>query len=110
VTGPSRPVPSRDRAALTELLDVDSLHPTVQLQHSAEVTASGRDAVLVGLLERGQEGDALAGRVLLQRTLPALVRLASAITSRPDVLGDQDQALTLVLAAVRCRPTCDRRS
>jgi len=93
-------VPSRDRAALTELLDVDGLHATVQLLQSAEVTASGRDAVLVGLLERGQDGDGLAGRVVLQTMLPAAVRLALAITSRPDVLGDQDEAFALVLAAL----------
>ena len=103
-------VPSRHRAALTELLDGDGLHVTVQLQQRAEVTTSGRDAVLVGLLERGQDGDAVAGRVTLSTMLPAAVRLALAITSRPDVLGDQDEAFALALAAVRCRPTCDGRS
>jgi len=92
--------PGRDRAALTDLADVDGLHATVQLLQSAEVTKSGRDRVLVGLLERAQYGDRLAGRVVLQTMLPAAVRLARAITSRPDVLGDQDEAFALVLAAL----------
>jgi len=91
---------SQDRAALSGLLDVDGLHATVQLLQSAEVTASGRDGVLVGLLERAQDGDRLAGRVVLQTMLPAAVRIAQAITSRPDVLGDQDEAFALVLAAL----------
>ncbi len=84
--------PSRERAALSELLDVDGLHAAVRLLQSAEVTASGRDVVLVALLGRAQDGDGLAGRIVLQTMLPAAVRIARAITSRPDVLGDQDEA------------------
>lgn len=92
--------PSRDRAALRELAGVDGLRGTVQLLQSAEVTANDRDALLVGLLERAQGGDRLAGRVVLQTMLPAAVRLALGITSRPDVLGDTDEAFALVLAAL----------
>ena len=92
--------PSRDRAALSLLVDVDGLRATVQLLQSAEVTASDRDAIMVGLLERSQDGDRLAGRVVLQMMLPAAVRLAQAIISRPDVLGDKDEAFALVLAAL----------
>jgi len=78
------------------------------------VTASGRDQVLVGLLERAQDGDRMAGRVVLQTMLPAAVRLARAITSRPDVLGDTDEAFALVLAAlwqvIATYPVATRRS
>jgi hypothetical protein len=89
-----------DRAASSGLVDVDGLHGVVQLLHSTEVDAGDRDAVLVGLLDRAQDGDRLAGRVVLQTMQPAAVRLAQAITSRPDVLGDQDEAFALVLAAL----------
>ena len=92
--------PSRNREALSKLVDVDGLRATVQLLQSAEVTASDRDAIMVGLLERSQDGDRLAGRVVLQMMLPAAVRIAQAITSRPDVLGDKDEAFALVLAAL----------
>lgn len=106
--------PDRDRAALSELVGVDGLHATVQLLQSAEVTACDRDGVLVGLLERAQDGDRLAGRVVLQTMLPAAVRIAHAITSRPDVLGDQDEAFALVLAAlwqvVATYPVASRRA
>jgi hypothetical protein len=89
-----------DRAALGGLVDVDGLHAVVQLLQSTEVGVAGRDAVLVGLLERSQDGDRLAGRVVLQTMLPAAVHLARAITSRPDVLGDQDEAFAVVLAVL----------
>lgn len=92
--------PSRDRAGLSKLVDVDDLRATVQLLQSAEVTVSDRDEILVGLLERSQDGDRLAGRVVLQVMLPAAVRIAQGITSRPDVLGDKDEAFALVLAAL----------
>jgi hypothetical protein len=51
-------------------------------------------------LDRAQDGDRLAGRVVLQTMLPAAVRIAQSITSRPDVLGDRDEAFALVLAAL----------
>ena len=92
--------PNLDRAALSGLVDVDGLRATVQLLQSTAVTVSDRDEILVGLLERAQDGDRLAGRVVLQMMLPAAVRIAQAITSRPDVLGDQDEAFALVLAAL----------
>lgn len=92
--------PSPDRAAISKLVEVDGLRATVQLLQSAEVTASDRDEILVGLLERAQDGDQLAGRVALQVMLPAAVRIAQAINRRPDVLGDTDEAFALVLAAL----------
>jgi hypothetical protein len=92
--------PGRGGAALRRLAGVDGLRGTVQLLQSAEVTAGDRDVLLVGLLERAQGGDRLAGRVVLQTMLPAAVRLALGITNRPDVLGDTDEAFALVLAAL----------
>jgi len=59
--------PCRDRAALSELADMDGLQAVVRLLQSGEVTASGRD----GVLGRAQDGDRLAGRVVLQTMLPA---------------------------------------
>lgn len=85
---------------LSALVDVDGLQAVIHLLHSTDVEAGGRDAVLVGLLKRAQGGDRLAGRVVLQTMLPAAVRLALAITSRPDVLGDQDEAFAVVLAVL----------
>jgi len=91
--------PGQGRPGLTQLIGADGLHSTVQLLQGTSVTVSGRDAVLVGLLERAQDGHRLAGRVVLQTMLPAAVRIAQGITGRPDVLGDQDEAFALVLAA-----------
>ena len=106
--------PSRDRAALTELVGVDGLRATVQLLQSAGVTASERDEILVGLLARAQDEDRLAGRVVLQVMLPAAVRIAQAINNRPDVLGDADEAFALVLAAlwqvIATYPVASRRT
>jgi hypothetical protein len=93
-------VASGCRAALRGLVDVDGLQAVVQLLHSTDVSASSRDQLLVGLLEQAQDGDRLAGRVVLQAMLPAAVRLAQAITSRPDVLGDRDEACAVVLATL----------
>ncbi len=92
--------PGQGRPGLTQLIGVDGLHSTVQLLQGTSVTVSDRDAVLVGLLERAQDGHRLAGRVVLQTMLPAAVRIARGITGRPDVLGDQDEAFALVLAAL----------
>jgi hypothetical protein len=81
-------------------MDVDGLHETVQLLQRDDLPAGRRDALLVGLLTRAQDGDRLAGRTVLQAMLPAAVRIALAITQRPDVLGDRDEAFALVLAAL----------
>ena len=106
--------PDQEGAPLRGLLDVDGLHAGVQLLQGTEVTSSSRDQILVGLLERAQDGDRLAGRVVLQAMLPAAVRIAQAITSRPDVLGDQDEAFALVLAAlwqvIATYPVASRRA
>jgi hypothetical protein len=92
--------PCRAHAALDALSNVDGLHATVQLLQSDELPTGVRDGLLVGLLARAQDGDRLAGRVVLQAMLPAAVRMAQAITRRPDVLGDADEAFALVLAAL----------
>jgi hypothetical protein len=88
------------RDALSALVDVDGLQAVVHLLHGNDAETGGRDQVLVGLLIRAQDGDRLAGRVVLQTMLPAAVRLAQAITSRPDVLGDRDEAFAVVLATL----------
>ena len=100
--------------ALTGLAGVDGLRATVGLLQGTELACGARDAVLVGLLERVRDGDRLAGRVVLQTMMPAAVRLARSITSRPDVLGDRDEAFALVLAAlwqtIATYPVASRRA
>jgi hypothetical protein len=93
-------VAGEGRDELSALVDVDGLQAVVHLLHSTDAEAGGHDAVLIALLEWAQEGDRLAGRVVLQTMLPAAVRLAHAITSRPDVLGDRDEACAVVLATL----------
>jgi hypothetical protein len=93
-------VAAEGQDALSGLVYVDGLQALIHLLHGTDVEAGDRDAVLVGLLDRAQDGDRLAGRVVLQTMLPAAVRLAQAISSRPDVLGDQDEAFAVVLAAL----------
>jgi hypothetical protein len=61
---------------------------------------AARDRVLLELLELSHEGDRLAGRVVLQAMLPKAVRLAMSIVRRPDVLGDQEEALARAVAAM----------
>ena len=106
--------PGTTGAALTELAGVNGLQGTVQLLQERELASGARDAVLVGLLERARDGDRLAGRVVLQTMMPAAVRLAQAITNRPDVLGDRDEAFALVLAAlwqtIATYPVASRRA
>ena len=113
--------PGQGRPGLTRLIGVDGLPSTVQLLQGTSVTVSGRDAVLVGLLERAQDGDRLAGRVVLQTMLPAAVRIAQGITGRPRTCsairtrrsrwcwprcGRSSRPTPWPAAARRCRPTC----
>jgi len=59
-----------------------------------------RDRVLLELLALSRQGDRLAGRVVLQAMLPKAVRLAMTVVRRPDVLGDQEEALARAVAAL----------
>lgn len=59
-----------------------------------------RDAMLLALLCRCQDGDGLAGRVVLQVMLPKVVRLAMGIVRRPDVGGEPEEAFALAVAAM----------
>ncbi len=61
---------------------------------------AGRDAILLALLELAQDGDRLAGRVVLQAMLGRAVRVASSIVRRPDVAGDRDEAQAVAVAAL----------
>jgi hypothetical protein len=92
--------PGRGRPGLLQLVGLEGLHAIVPLLQGPSLTLGARDAILLGLLERAQDGDGLAGRVVLQAMLPAVVRLARQVTGRPDVSGDQDEAFALVLAAL----------
>jgi len=61
---------------------------------------AARDRVLLELLGLSRDGDRLAGRLVLQAMLPKAVRLAMSIVRRPDVLGDQEEALARAVAAL----------
>ncbi len=106
--------PGANGEALSWLAGVHGLRATVGLLQGTDLACGARDAVLVGLLERARDGDRLAGRVVLQTMMPAAVRLAQAITNRPDVLGDRDEAFALVLAAlwqtIATYPVASRRA
>ena len=92
--------PGHGRPALLDLCGVDGLGGVLALVQDVQVPCGAREAVLIGLLERAQDGDRLAGRVVLQTMLPAAVRLACAVVSRPDVLGDRDEAFAMVLSCL----------
>ena len=62
-------------------------------------SAAEADRVLVGLVTRGVEGDALAARVLLQLLLPGTRRLAR----RWWALGDRDERAAAAVTAVYYR-------
>ena len=62
--------------------------------------ASGRDAVLLALLERAQDGDRLAGRTVCQAMLPKAVRIAGSLIRGADGGGDGEEALAEAVAAL----------
>ncbi len=62
--------------------------------------ASGRDAVLLALLERAQDGDQLAARTVCQAMLPKAVRIAGSLNRRADGGGDGEEALAEAVAAL----------
>lgn len=84
-----------------------ALHPVLAGYHDlpdllcavAREPAS-RDALLLALLELARAGERLAGRVVLQAMLGKAVRLATSIASRPDVLGDRQEAQAAAVAAL----------
>jgi len=76
------------------------IHPTVAASTKAPagLRAPRPDGLTMGRalveLELAEPPEPGVGHAVRQRRWPAAVHLASAITSRPDVLGDQDEALT----------------
>ncbi len=62
--------------------------------------ASVRDAALLALLELAQEGDALAGRTVLQAMLGKAVRIAAMVSDRPDMGGDREESLSAAVTAL----------
>ena len=62
--------------------------------------ASVRDAALLALLELAQDGDALAGRTVLQAMLGKAVRIAAMVTDRPDMAGDRAESLSVAVTAL----------
>jgi hypothetical protein len=70
------------------------------LRRIAGMDQTGRDGVLLALLELARDGDGLASRVVLQAMLPKAVRVAMSVVRRPDVLGDREEAQARAVAAL----------
>lgn len=79
---------------------LDSLDNIVQYVQDRERAGEERDAVLLHLLAQCQQGDRLAGRVVLQVMLPKAIRLARSTATHPDWTGTFDEAGAEVLAAL----------
>lgn len=86
--------------AFVGLGQMNSLDQIVCLIQARTADPAQRDAMLLVLLRRCQEGDRLAGRVVLQVMLPKVVNLAMGIVRRPDISGDRDEAFSLAVAAM----------
>lgn len=80
--------------------ELDSLDGIVQHVQARERSGEERDAVLLHLLSQCQQGDRLAGRVVLQVMLPKAIRLARSTATHPDWTGSFDEAGAEVLAAL----------
>lgn len=87
--------------AFVDLGRLDSLDQIVRLiQDRDRGRHARRDAMLLALLRRCQDGDRLAGQVVLHAMLPKVVSLALGIFRRPDVSGERDEAASLAVAAM----------
>lgn len=90
----------------------ESLDAVLSRIWQADVTA--RDEVLLALLELSQDGDQLAGRTVLQAMLGKAVRVAACAADRPDVRGDQEEALACAVGSlwlvIATYPVARRRS
>lgn len=89
---------SRWAAADPALAEAGSLQELLRQISRAE--PSRRDPVLLALLALAQDGDRLAGRVVLQVMLPKAVRVAMSVVRRPDVGGDREEAYATAVAAL----------
>ena len=83
-----------------ELARLDDLDGLVRYVQDASRTVPERDEVLLYLLALCQEGDRLAGRVVLQVMLPKAIRLALSLSRHPDWTDGPDEARATVLAAL----------
>lgn len=94
------------------LTGVGSLEGVLARVWQADVTA--RDEVLLALLELSRDGDQLAGRTVLQAMLGKAVRVAACVADRPDVRGDQEEALACAVSSlwlvIATYPIARRRS
>lgn len=79
-----------------------------------QADVSARDEVLLALLELSRDGDHLAGRTVLQAMLGKAVRVAASAADRPDVRGDQEEALACAVGSlwlvIATYPVARRRS
>lgn len=89
---------ARWAAACPALAEVGSL-PEL-LRQISRTEPARRDPMLLALLALGQDGDRLAGRVVLQVMLPKAVRVAMSVVRRPDVGGDREEAYATAVAAL----------
>jgi hypothetical protein len=89
-----------------------SLEGVLSRVWQADVKA--RDEVLLALLELSLAGDQLAGRTVLQAMLGKAVRVAACAANRPDVRGDQEEALACAVSSlwlvIATYPIARRRS
>jgi hypothetical protein len=84
------------------------------LSRVSQADVKARDEVLLALLELSHEGDQLAGRTVLQAMLGKAVRVAACAATRPDVRGDQEEALACAVSSlwlvIATYPIARRRS
>ena len=89
-----------------------SLEGVLSRVWQADVKA--RDEVLLALLELSLDDDQLAGRTVLQAMLGKAVRVAACAVNRPDVRGDQEEALACAVSSlwlvIATYPIARRRS
>lgn len=81
--------------ALAEMRSLPEL-----LRQISRTEPARRDPILLGLLALAQDGDRLAGRVVLQVMLPKAVRVAMSVVRRPDIAGDREEAYATAVAAL----------
>jgi hypothetical protein len=65
-----------------------------------QADAAARDEVLLALLELSRSGDQLAGRTVLQAMLGKAVRVAAIAAARPDLRGDQEEAVACAVSSL----------
>lgn len=87
-------------ACMTGAADLGGLAMIVEYVQHVDRTLGERDEVLLHLLTLCQEGDRLAGRVVLQVMLPKAIRLALGLTRHPSWTDGAGEARATVVAAL----------